>query len=130
DAADQTEYGVIVALALMTGLRQGELLGLRWQDVDFNNSALRVRQALQWLPQLYGHRRRVSSHAAGHTAAGVPSRRVRVVQDQRSRRRLGLLEVRLRLTRMLVPRLRRNAVGEKRWECSGSPSGLHRPGCG
>jgi integrase len=29
-------------VAAMTGLRQGELLGLRWRDVDFNASRLRV----------------------------------------------------------------------------------------
>lgn len=30
----------------MTGLRQGEILGLRWQDIDFDNRVLFVRQTL------------------------------------------------------------------------------------
>jgi site-specific recombinase XerD len=30
--------------AAMTGMRQGELLGLRWQDVDWTASKIRVRQ--------------------------------------------------------------------------------------
>jgi integrase len=30
----------------MTGLRRGELLGLRWQDVDFNAGRLNVRQTI------------------------------------------------------------------------------------
>jgi integrase len=34
-------------LALTTGMRQGELLGLRWQDVDLDNGELRVVHALQ-----------------------------------------------------------------------------------
>jgi integrase len=34
-------------LALTTGLRCGELLALRWEDVDLNSRQLRVRQALQ-----------------------------------------------------------------------------------
>jgi integrase len=34
-------------LALTTGMRQGELLGLRWQDVDLDAGRLAVRQALQ-----------------------------------------------------------------------------------
>jgi integrase len=32
-------------LALTTGMRQGELLGLRWQDVDLDTGRLAVRQA-------------------------------------------------------------------------------------
>lgn len=33
--------------ALTLGMRRGELLGLRWTDVDFGNSTLTIRQALQ-----------------------------------------------------------------------------------
>lgn len=38
--------GVFV-LALSTGLRRGELLGLRWQDIDLEGRTLFVRQTLQ-----------------------------------------------------------------------------------
>jgi integrase len=34
----------------MCGLRPGELLGLRWQDVDFDVGVLRVRKCLKSLP--------------------------------------------------------------------------------
>jgi integrase len=34
----------------MTGLRQGELLGLRWQDVNLDAGARHVQQTCQWLP--------------------------------------------------------------------------------
>ena len=37
----------IAALALSTGMRRGELLGLRWQDVDLNSGTLRVVQSLE-----------------------------------------------------------------------------------
>ncbi len=33
-------------LATVTGVRRGELLGLRWRDVDFENARLHVRQSL------------------------------------------------------------------------------------
>ena len=39
-----------VQVALLTGLRLGELLGLRWQNVDFDQAVLRVQQTCQWLP--------------------------------------------------------------------------------
>jgi len=34
-------------VALMTGLRRGEILGLTWLDVDLDRAVVRVRQALQ-----------------------------------------------------------------------------------
>jgi integrase len=36
----------VIYLAFGTGLRRGELLALRWQDVDLNEAILRVRQTL------------------------------------------------------------------------------------
>jgi integrase len=37
----------IVALAIASGLRRGELLALRWRDVDLDGGHLRVEQALE-----------------------------------------------------------------------------------
>ncbi|MCR4419963.1 MAG: tyrosine-type recombinase/integrase [Clostridia bacterium] len=45
------KYKVLVVLALATGLRRGELLGLEWHDVDFENCTIEVRQASQYLPE-------------------------------------------------------------------------------
>ncbi len=39
--------GTLFATALYTGMRQGELLGLRWPDVDLDAGTIRVRQAAQ-----------------------------------------------------------------------------------
>ncbi|HET9872066.1 MAG TPA: site-specific integrase [Propionibacteriaceae bacterium] len=36
----------LFALALMTGLRRGEVLGLSWRDVDLDQGVIHVRQAL------------------------------------------------------------------------------------
>jgi len=38
---------LIAAVALATGLRRGELLALRWQDLDLDGGTLRVEQALE-----------------------------------------------------------------------------------
>lgn len=45
-AKGKAKYPVLV-LAIHTGMRLGELLGLRWQDVDFNKRCIHVRQTLQ-----------------------------------------------------------------------------------
>ncbi len=37
---------VIVQLAICTGMRASEILGLRWEDVDFEESALHIRRSV------------------------------------------------------------------------------------
>jgi integrase len=45
NAADG-EWRCMILVALRTGLRQGELLALRWEDVDLQKGLLRVRQSV------------------------------------------------------------------------------------
>jgi integrase len=47
DAAASYRIAPILNVALATGLRQGEILGLRWQDIDLEAGTLTVRYALQ-----------------------------------------------------------------------------------
>ncbi len=47
DAAQDTEFEIPLVTALHTGLRVGELLGVRWRDVDLARGELRVQQAAQ-----------------------------------------------------------------------------------
>lgn len=41
--AGSEQFAAIFATAAMTGLRRGELVALRWHDVDFTGQAIRVR---------------------------------------------------------------------------------------
>jgi integrase len=45
-----TWWRAYLTCALMCGLRPGELLGLRWEDVDFKAGVVRVRKCLKALP--------------------------------------------------------------------------------
>lgn len=45
-------YGVFVRLTLATGLRLGELLGLKWEDIDLRTGILNVRRTLNRLPKM------------------------------------------------------------------------------
>jgi integrase len=47
DAARGIRLALPVLLAVTTGLRRGELVGLRWQDVDLEAGKLAVRQSLE-----------------------------------------------------------------------------------
>jgi integrase len=51
DAAAGTRLEALYQVALYLGLRQGELLGLRWEDVDTAAGILRVRQQVQQAQQ-------------------------------------------------------------------------------
>jgi integrase len=44
--ARRKRFEALYVLAVTTGLRQGELLGLKWEDVDLENSLIRVRRTL------------------------------------------------------------------------------------
>ena len=43
------KYYYIVYVAAFTGMRRGELLGLRWQDVDLKNKVIHVRQQAKYI---------------------------------------------------------------------------------
>ncbi|MFD3447446.1 tyrosine-type recombinase/integrase [Microbacteriaceae bacterium 4G12] len=45
-AAQDSRYSIVFHMALVTGMRQGELLGLRWRDVDLEKGHLTISQTL------------------------------------------------------------------------------------
>jgi integrase len=49
EAARGERFEAIYVFALNLGMRRGEILGLRWSDVDFEGRALRIGQAMQRL---------------------------------------------------------------------------------
>jgi len=63
----------LMVLAVHTGMRQGELLGLHWEDVDLDAGTIRVRRALAQTdegplltaPKSAKSRRRIKSSGAG-----------------------------------------------------------------
>ena len=69
ETAQPTDYHLPIHLALYAGLRRGEVLGLYWEDVDFDAQVLTIRQTMlhvtgqgyQWgEPKSHGSRRTVA----------------------------------------------------------------------
>lgn len=47
DVASSSVLGPIIGFALATGARRGELLGLKWDDVDFDRGTVAIRRSLE-----------------------------------------------------------------------------------
>ena len=43
-----TKFDCLLHVALL-GLRRGELLGLKWQDIDFNKAELKIQRSLSYI---------------------------------------------------------------------------------
>jgi integrase len=56
EAAKGHPQETLFILALATGMRRGELLGLKWQDIDFTKGVLQVRRALTRMPTGLGYK--------------------------------------------------------------------------
>ena len=46
------KYACQVRFILQTGLRIGELIALKWEDVDFDNKRIRIRATMEYVPSL------------------------------------------------------------------------------
>lgn len=68
---NQNNTNVSVLLCLFTGLRVGELCGLRWGDIDFENGTVSVNRTVQ----------RVNKHGSSEVVIGSPKSKssVRIV---------------------------------------------------
>lgn len=46
EACTYNRWGILFELLLVSGMRPGEALGLKWEDVDFKNNRIHVKRAL------------------------------------------------------------------------------------
>ncbi len=65
---NQNKTNIAVLLCLFTGLRVGELCGLKWEDIDFDNAVLYVKRTVQ----------RVSKNGKSQVIIGTPKSKTSV----------------------------------------------------
>ncbi|HRQ25789.1 site-specific integrase [Hyphomicrobium sp.] len=73
----------ISALALATGMRRGELLGLRWADIDLDGAAVRVERSLEETKA--GLRLKPPKTKRGRRSISLPPSAVQVLRDHKVR---------------------------------------------
>ena len=74
----------LLTLAVTTGMRQGELLGLRWQDIDFEARRLQVRRSVS-RPGKYGVTESEPKTAKGRRSIQLPQFVVDALQEHYKR---------------------------------------------
>ena len=51
-SSEDTKYKVAIILTVFTGVRLGELMGLKWTDVDFKNGIISINRSSQYLSDM------------------------------------------------------------------------------
>lgn len=51
-SADNSEFSMGILLCIYTGIRVGELSGIRWSDIDFNEKILHIRRTISRVKNL------------------------------------------------------------------------------
>jgi integrase len=85
-------YGM-VTLALATGLRRGELLALKWSDIDLDRGMLQVARTDVYING-QGHVQSEPKTRAGRRSLKLTSFAVQALREHRSRQRVQQMQVR------------------------------------
>lgn len=81
--ASSRRFAALYELAILVGLRRGELLGLQWNDVDFDAGTLSIVRSIVTL-----HGKPIVAEtktAAGRRRVHLPRRTVRALKEQQAR---------------------------------------------
>ena len=87
-AAKGNRFEALYVVCLMCGLRQGEALALRWQDIDFDGGTLRVSRQLQRMRRDGKESGRLvfsEPKNASRRTVGLPQRAVSALKTHRKR---------------------------------------------
>ncbi len=81
-ATDNLRDRALILMAVTTGMRQGEILALRWSDIDLKEKVVRVRRSLSITTE--GVSFVPPKSAKGKRSIGLTSSTVRVLEDHRA----------------------------------------------
>lgn len=91
EAARGHRLEAVLTVALTTGMRRGELLALRWSDIDFEGQSLQVRRTVDFIAR-YGYIETEPKTAKGRRKITLPP----FVINELKQHRVQQLELRLK----------------------------------
>lgn len=88
--ASEDRFWALYVLAISTGLRRGELLGLRWEDLDLERGVLRVRRSLTPDTKSYNQPKSAKGRrSVGLTPGTVEALKLHKINQEREKACLG-----------------------------------------
>jgi integrase len=85
--ASESPYETLFHLALTSGMRKGELLGLRWSDLDWDKCVIHVHHQLQIVPD-HGYELVAPKTKAGHRQIKLGQGTMKQLEAHRKRQEL------------------------------------------
>src|SRR6266550_6632568 len=68
DTAKETPFETFIILDLGTALRRGEILALRWADIDIDERTVSITKTLSYIEDDQGHHRYIEGDPKSHTS--------------------------------------------------------------
>ena len=72
---------------LQTGLRTGELTGLRWSDIDFDNRTMKIERTMEYRYKVGEWRVGPPKSKSGYRTIPLTDEAIRILKDQRAKNR-------------------------------------------
>ncbi len=82
--AQGSRLEALVILAALTGMRRGEVLALRWSDIDFEHETVQVRRTVDFIPK-HGYVENTPKTEAGNRVIALPLRAMDAIRAHRFR---------------------------------------------
>ena len=70
---------------LQTGLRTGELIGLRWDDIDFKEKTMKIERSMEYRYKVGEWRVGPPKSKSGYRTVPLTDEAIRILQDQRAK---------------------------------------------
>lgn len=84
-AASEDRFALLFALALSTGMRPEEYLGLKWKDIDLEKGVVSVQRALVWRDKKQGWSFTEPKTAKSRRSIPLPASIVRLLASHKAR---------------------------------------------
>lgn len=87
DAVVGYSYENQYCFILQTGLRTGELIGLRWSDIDFDNRTMKIERTMEYRYKVGEWRVGPPKSKSGYRTIPLTDEAIRILKDQRAKNR-------------------------------------------